>query len=166
MAQDRTRNPYMARWIKLCALGAGNYLDAPLLLASHAGVFRGARFSFLPKNHSRPQCLRVWECVCKLSAISPLHALKSSGSRLPKNRSHGLLLMGSCQKRKTAVLKTPAWEATLLPAINSVLFINSHITKSFTDQACTFKMAGYFPFFLFYRPQIVSQTLAILFEQE
>ena len=162
MAQDRTRNPYMARWIKLCTLGAGNYLDAPLLLASHAGVFRGARFSFLPKNHSRPQCLRVWECVCKLSALSPLHALKSSGSRLPKNRSHGLL-----PKTKNELpIKTPAWEATLLPAINSVLFINSHITKSFTDQACTFKMAGYFPFFLFYRPQIVSQTLAILFEQE
>ena len=29
--------------------------------------------------HSRPQCLRVWECALDLS---PLHAQKSSGSRL------------------------------------------------------------------------------------
>ena len=29
--------------------------------------------------HSRPQCLRVWECALDLS---PLHVQKSSGSRL------------------------------------------------------------------------------------
>ena len=156
MAQDRTRNPYMARWIKLCALGAGNYLDAPLLLASHAGIFISARFSFLPKTIPDPSAYNFWECVCKLSALSSLHALKSSGSRLPKNRGHGLLLMGSCQKRKTSCPKNACVGG------NSVLFINSHKTKSFTDQTCTFKMAGYFPFLLFYRPQIVSQTLAIL----
>ena len=33
--------------------------------------------------HSRPQCLRVWECARKLALdLSPLHAQKSSGSRL------------------------------------------------------------------------------------
>ena len=34
-------------------------------------------------NHSRPQCLRVWECALDLS---PLHAQKSSGSRLQTNQ--------------------------------------------------------------------------------
>ena len=34
-------------------------------------------------NHSRPQCLRVWECALDLS---PVHAQKSSGSRLQTNQ--------------------------------------------------------------------------------
>ena len=39
-----------------------------------------ARVKITPR-HSRPYCLRVWECSCNLS---PLHAQRSSGSRLEK----------------------------------------------------------------------------------
>ena len=66
-----------------------SFTDGQIHFAQAAQVLR-ARVA-VGKQHSRPQCLRVWECA-------HLHAQKSSGSRLGKQ-----VMSRTCELRNSAL---------------------------------------------------------------